>query len=135
MKFYFEIISNLVDFSHRLRLHFSNNLTSIICLALSSPSRSSSSSNRAINFSLHCSREGKQSFPSSLGFNMSSKNFSHVLTCHHLLKDPFTTQRFLTVPTSMYLPNKRQYAAPVILIIYILSFLLHEWLRINFINR
>ena len=107
LQFYVLRLTNSVSLSWRL--HFSKNLFSITCLALSRPSLNSSCSpNNAKNLSLHCSREGRLSLPSSLGLSMSSKKLSHILTCHHRLNVPFTTQRFLEVPTSIYLPNSRQ---------------------------
>lgn len=105
-------IASIISSFHNERLHFSSSLISITSLALTSPSRRSSISKRRRNFFLHSNKEGRHSFSSPLGFSMSSKNCSQSFTCHQRLKDPLTTHRFFTVPTSIYLPNNRQYAAP-----------------------
>ena len=106
-------ISRLVHTLHSVLLHFSRSLISMISRAFTSPSLSSSIWNRSRKRCLHSSREGRQSSSPLLGLSMSSKNFSQSFTCHQRLNEPLTTHRFLTVPTSIYLPNSRQYAAPV----------------------
>ena len=105
-------IASIISSFHNKRLHFSSSFISITSLALTSPSRRSSISKRRRNFFLHSNKEGRHSFSSPLGFSMSSKNCSQSFTCHQRLKDPLTTHRFFTVPTSIYFPNNRQYAAP-----------------------
>lgn len=105
-------IASTISSFHNERLHFSSSFISITSLALTSPSRRSSISKRRRNFFLHSNKEGRHSFSSPLGFSMSSKNCSQSFTCHQRLKDPLTTHRFFTVPTSIYFPNNRQYAAP-----------------------